>query len=157
MAAQAYTPDQFIISIVDDIERAKAGLAEWHNDEAQTRGEGAADMAIERVLKGQYDEVLVHLQTIAALDASYSNQGHFDALTKTLEQGWRSWQQENEVGPAITPAMKLKFEALPIELSQLSNATPDDYHKAAKLARLTEERVKRDPASTAEDIAAARE
>ena len=50
--------------------------------------------------------------------------------------------------------MKLKFEAIPIELS---NATPDDYHKAAKLARLTEERVKRDPASTAEDIAMARE
>ena len=154
---QAHTHDQFIISIVEDIERAKAGLAEWHNLAAQTQGEGAAVRAIERVLKGQYDEALVHLQTIAALESSYSNQGHFDALTKTLEQGWRAWQQENGVGPAITPAMKLKFEAIPIELSQLSNATPDDYRKAAELARLTEDRIKSDPKSTSEEIAAARE
>ena len=157
MAAQAYTPDQFTISIVDDIERAKAGLAEWHNDEAQTRGEGSADMAIKRVQQGQYDEALIHLQTVATLESNYSNQGHFAALTKTLEQGWRTWQQENGVGPAITPAMKQSLEALPTELSQLSNATPDDYRKAAELARLREEHVKRDPASTAEDIAAARE
>jgi putative DNA primase/helicase len=154
MAAHAYTPDQFTISIVDDIERAKARLAEWHNDEAQTRGEGAADMAIKRVQQGQYDEALVHLQTVATLESSYSNQGHFDALTKTLEQGWRTWQQENEVGPAITPAMKHSLEAIPIELS---NATPDDYRKAAELARLREEYVKRDSASTAEEIAMARE
>ena len=151
---QVHTPDQFTISIVEDIERAKAGLEDWHNVVDQTRVEGAADMAIKRVQQGHYDEALVHLRIVATLESSYSNQGHFDALTKTLEQGWRAWQQENEVGPAITPAMKLKFEAIPIELS---NATPDDYHKAAKLARLTEERVKRDPASTAEDIAEARE
>jgi antirestriction protein ArdC/phage/plasmid primase-like uncharacterized protein len=154
MAAQAYTPDQFTSSIVDDIERAKAGLAEWHNDEAQTRGEGAADMAIKRVQQGHYDEALAYLQTAATLESSYSNQGHFDALTKTLEQGWRTWQQENEVGPAITPAMKHSLEAIPIELS---NATPDDYRKAAELARLREEYVKRDSASTAEEIAMARE
>ena len=151
---QVHTPDQFTISIVEDIERAKAGLEDWHNVVDQTRVEGAADMAIKRVQQGHYDEALVHLRIVATLESSYSNQGHFDALTKTLEQGWRAWQQENGVGPAITPAMKLKFEAIPIELS---NATPDDYHKAAKLARLTEERVKRDPASTAEDIAEARE
>ena len=154
---QVHTPDQLTISIVEDIERAKAGLVEWRNVAAQTRGEGAADMAIKRVQQGQYDEALVHLQTVASLESNYSNQGTFAALTKTLEQGWRSWQQENEVGPAITPAMKLKFEAIPIELSQLSNATPDDYHKAAKLARLMEDRIKSDPKSTSEEIAAARE
>jgi putative DNA primase/helicase len=154
---QAYTPDQFIISIVEDIERAKAGLAEWHNVDAQRRGEGAAVLASERVQQGQYDEALAYLQTVAALESNYSTQEHFNALTKTLEQGWRAWQQENGVGPAITPAMKQSLEALPIELSQLSNATPDDYRKAAELARLREEHVKRDPASTAEDIAAARE
>jgi antirestriction protein ArdC/phage/plasmid primase-like uncharacterized protein len=157
MAAQAYTPDQFTSSIVEDIERAKAGLAEWHNVAAQTQGEGAAVRAIERVLKGQFDEALVHLQTVANLESSYSNPGPFDALTKTLEQGWRTWQQENGVGPAITPALKQSLETLPTELSQLSNATPDDYRKAAELARLREEHVKRDPASTAEEIAAARE
>ena len=155
--AQAFTPDQFTISIVEDIERAKAGLAEWHNDEAQIRGEGAVVRAIDQVLQGQYDEALIHLQAVAALETSYSNQSHFDALTRTLEQGWRAWQQENGVGPAITPAMKQSLEALPTELSQLSNATPDDYRKAADLARLREEHVKRDPASTAEAIAAARE
>ena len=152
-----HTPDQFTISIVEDIERAKAGLAEWHNLAAQTRGEGAAVLASERVLKGQYDEALAYLQTVATLESNYSNQGYFAALTKTLEQDWRAWQQENGVGPAITPAMKQSLEAIPIELSHLSNATSDDYRKAAELARLTEERVKRDPASTEEDIAAARE
>ena len=86
-----------------------------------------------------------------------NKQGCFAELIKTLEQGWRSWQQENEVGPAITRAMKLKFEAIPIELSQLSNANPDDYRKAAELARLTEDRIKSDPKSTSEEIAAARE
>ena len=53
--------------------------------------------------------------------------------------------------------MKQSLETLPTELSQLSNATPDDYRKAAELARLTEERVKRDPTRTPEEIAAARE
>ena len=159
---QAHTHDQFIISIVEDIERAKAGLEDWHNVAAQTRVEGAADMAIKRVQQGHYDEALAHLQAIAALESSYSNQGPFAALTKTLEQGWRAWQQENGVGPAITsaaitPAMKLKFEAIPIELSQLSNANPDDYRKAAELARLTEDRIKSDPKSTSEEIAMARE
>ncbi len=159
---QVYTPDQFTSSIVEDIERAKAGLEDWHNVAAQTRVEGAADMAIKRVQQGHYDEALAHLQAIAALESSYSNQGPFAALTKTLEQGWRAWQQENGVGPAITsaaitPAMKLKFEAIPIELSQLSNANPDDYRKAAELARLTEDRIKSDPKSTSEEIAAARE
>ncbi len=159
---QVYTPDQFTSSIVEDIERAKAGLEDWHNVAAQTRVEGAADMAIKRVQQGHYDEALAHLQAIAALESSYSNQGPFAALTKTLEQGWRAWQQENGVGPAITsaaitPAMKLKFEAIPIELSQLSNANPDDYRKAAELARLTEDRIKSDPKSTSEEIAMARE
>ena len=46
---QAYNSDQFTSSIVEDIERAKAGLAEWHNLAAQTRGEGAAVRAIKRV------------------------------------------------------------------------------------------------------------
>jgi antirestriction protein ArdC len=64
---QVHTPDQFTISIVEDIGCAKDGLAEWHNDEAQTRGEGAAVRAIERVLKGQYDEALAYLQTVVAL------------------------------------------------------------------------------------------
>ena len=155
--AQAYNSDQFTSSIVEDIERAKAGLAEWHNVAAQTRGEGAALLASERVQQGKYDEALAYLQTVAALESNYSNQGYFAALTKILEQGWRTWQQENGVGPAITPAMKQSLEALPTELSQLSNATPDDYRKAAELARLREEHVKRDPASTAEDIAVARE
>jgi phage/plasmid primase-like uncharacterized protein len=155
--AQAYNSDQFTSSIVEGIERAKAGLAEWHNVAAQTRGEGAALLASERVQQGKYDEALAYLQTVAALESNYSNQGYFAALTKILEQGWRTWQQENGVGPAITPAMKQSLEALPTELSQLSNATPDDYRKAAQLARLREEHVKRDPASTAEDIAAARE
>ena len=53
--------------------------------------------------------------------------------------------------------MKLKFEAIPAELSQLSNANPDDYRKAAELARLREDRIKSDPKSTSEEIAAARE
>jgi antirestriction protein ArdC/phage/plasmid primase-like uncharacterized protein len=155
--AQAYNSDQFTSSIVEDMERAKAGLAEWHNVAAQRRGEGAAVLASERVQQGQYDEALAYLQTVAALESNYSTQEHFNALTKTLEQGWRTWQQENGVGPAITPAMKQSLEAHPTELSQLSNATPDDYRKAAELARLREEQVKRDPASKAEDIAAARE
>ena len=47
--AQADNSDQFTSSIVEDIERAKAGLAEWHNLAAQTRGEGAAVRAIKRV------------------------------------------------------------------------------------------------------------
>ena len=62
---QAYNSDQFSSSIVQDIERAKAGLAEWDNLAAQTRGEGAADMASERVQQGQYDEALANLQIVA--------------------------------------------------------------------------------------------
>jgi phage/plasmid primase-like uncharacterized protein len=109
------------------------------------------------MLQGKYDQALAHLRTIAALEASHSKLGNFDALTHTLEQGWRTWQQENGVGPAITPAMKRSFTTIPAELSLLSSATADDYRQAAELARIEEQRVKDDPNSTAEDITAARE
>lgn len=156
-AAQAITPDPFANLVVEDIERAKAGLAEWNNSIAQVIGEGEAVVASDRVLQGKYDEALAHLRTIAALEASHSEQGHFDALTHTLEQGWRTWQQVNGVGPLITPAMKRSFMTIPAELSQLSSATADDYRQAAEFARIEEQRVKGDPNSTAEDITAARE
>ena len=151
------TPEQLAISVVEGIERAKTGLAEWNNSVAQGIGEGEAVMASDRVQQGKYDEALAHLRAVAALEATYSDQGHFDEIAKKLEQGWRAWQQENGVGPAVTPAMKRSFTSIPAELSQLSSATADDYRKAAALARLEEQRVKRDPMSTAEAISAARE
>jgi len=48
-------------------------------------------------------------------------------------------------------------EVIPTEPSQLSSVISDYYHKAAVLAKLKEELVKRDPNSKAEDISAARE
>ena len=156
-AAKTINPEQLANSVIEGIERAKAGLAEWNNSVAQGIGEGAAAVVIDLVQQGKYDEALAHLRTVATLEATYSDQGHFDEIAKTLKQGWRSWQQENGVGPAITPAMKRSFASIPAELSQLSSATADDYQKAAALARLAEQRVKRDPNSTAEDISAARE
>ena len=48
-------------------------------------------------------------------------------------------------------------EVIATEHSQLSSVISDDYRKAAELAKLKEELVKRDPKSTAEDISAARE
>ncbi|MGZ8916464.1 MAG: zincin-like metallopeptidase domain-containing protein, partial [Methylobacter sp.] len=156
-AAKTINPEQLANSVIEGIERAKTGLAEWNNSVAQGIGEGAAAVVIDLVQQGKYDEALAHLRTVATLEATYSDQGHFDEIAKTLEQGWRSWQQENGVGPAITPAMKRSFASIPAELSQLSSATADDYQKAAALARLAEQRVKRDPNSTTEDILAARE
>ena len=156
-AAKTINPEQLANSVIEGIERAKAGLAEWNNSVAQGIGEGADAVVIDLVQQGKYDEALAHLRTVATLEATYSDQGHFDEIAKTLKQGWRSWQQENGVGPAITPAMKRSFASIPAELSQLSSATADDYQKAAALARLAEQRVKRDPNSTAEDISAARE
>ena len=156
-AAKTINPEQLANSVIEGIERAKTGLAEWNNSVAQGIGEGAAAVVIDLVQQGKYDEALAHLRTVATLEATYSDQGHFDEIAKTLKQGWRSWQQENGVGPAITPAMKRSFASIPAELSQLSSATADDYQKAAALARLAEQRVKRDPNSTAEDISAARE
>ncbi|MGZ8907862.1 MAG: zincin-like metallopeptidase domain-containing protein, partial [Methylobacter sp.] len=156
-AAKTINPEQLANSVIEGIERAKIGLAEWNNSVAQGIGEGAAAVVIDLVQQGKYDEALAHLRTVATLEATYSDQGHFDEIAKTLEQGWRSWQQENGVGPAITPAMKRSFASIPAELSQLSSATADDYQKAAALARLAEQRVKRDPNSTTEDILAARE
>jgi antirestriction protein ArdC/phage/plasmid primase-like uncharacterized protein len=156
-AAKTINPEQLANSVVEGIERAKTGLAEWNNSVVQGIGEGAAAVVIDLVQQGKYDEALAHLRTVATLEATYSDQGHFDEIAKTLKQGWRSWQQENGVGPAITPAMKRSFASIPAELSQLSSATADDYQKAAALARLAEQRVKRDPNSTAEDISAARE
>jgi N12 class adenine-specific DNA methylase/antirestriction protein ArdC/phage/plasmid primase-like uncharacterized protein len=79
-----------------------------------------------------------------------------EAATEYLED-LRSWQQENGVGPAITPEMKASFEAIPADLSQLSSATADDYRKAAEAARFEEEAVKNNPNSTAEDVTGARE
>jgi hypothetical protein len=79
-----------------------------------------------------------------------------EAATEYLED-LRSWQQENGVGPAITPEMKASFEAIPADLSQLSSATAEDYRKAAEAARREEEAVKNNPNSTAEAITAARE
>ena len=156
-AAKTINPEQLANSVIEGIERAKTGLAEWNNSVVQGIGEGAAAVVIDLVQQGKYDEALAHLRTVATLEATYSDQGHFDEIAKTLKQGWRSWQQENGVGPAITPAMKRSFASIPAELSQLSSATADDYQKAAALARLAEQRVKRDPNSTAEDISAARE
>jgi antirestriction protein ArdC/phage/plasmid primase-like uncharacterized protein len=156
-AAQMLNPDSFANSIVEGIERAKAGLAAWNNPVAQAIGEGEAIVANDRMLQGKYDQALAHLRTIAVLEISNSKLDDFDALTHTLEQGWRTWQQENGVGSAITPAMKRSFATIPAELSQLSSATADDYRQAAELARSEEQRVKDDPNSTAEDITAARE
>jgi antirestriction protein ArdC/phage/plasmid primase-like uncharacterized protein len=153
----AITPDQFANSVVMEIERATSGLVEWNNSVAQAIGEGEAVVASDRVLQGKYDEALAHIRIIAALEASHSKLGDFDALTLMLEQGWQTWQQVNGVGPAITPAMKRSFTYIPADLSQLSSATADDYLKAAELARLVEQRVKSDPNSTEEDITAARE
>jgi antirestriction protein ArdC/phage/plasmid primase-like uncharacterized protein len=153
----AIIPDQFVNSVVEEIERATAGLAAWNNSVAQAIGEGEAIVATDRVLRGKYDEALAHLRIIAVLEANNSKLGDFDALTHTLEQGWRTWQQENGVGPAITPAMKQSFTTIPAELSQLSSATADDYRQAAELARIEEQRVKNDTNSTAEEISLARE
>ncbi len=156
-AAQANIPDPFANLIVEDIERAKAGLAAWNNSVSQAIGEDEAIVASDRMLQGKYDQALAHLRKIAVLEVSNSKLGHFVALTHTLEQGWRNWQQENRVGPAITPAMKRSFGFIPAELSQLSSATADDYRQAAEFARIEEQRIKGDPNSTAEDITAARE
>jgi antirestriction protein ArdC len=156
-STSAITPDQFANSVVEEIERATAGLAAWNNPVAQAIGEGEAVVASDRMLQGKYDQALAHLRTIAVLEISNSKLGDFEALTHTLEQGWRTWQHENGVGPAITPAMKRSFSTIPADLSQLSSATAADYLKAAELARIEEQRVKDDPNSTSEDITAARE
>ncbi|MGV7209327.1 zincin-like metallopeptidase domain-containing protein [Oxalobacteraceae bacterium A2-2] len=64
--------------------------------------------------------------------------------------GFRSW-----VGDRDT---EQEAEKLAERLALVdARSTPDEYEKAAKLARINEERVRRDPDSTDEDISAARE
>ena len=54
-----------------------------------------------------------------------------------------------------TPEMRI--DALPRDLTQLSDVSVDELRKVAEQARLEEESVKNNPGSTAEDIALARE
>ncbi|WP_449566810.1 zincin-like metallopeptidase domain-containing protein [Methylobacter psychrophilus] len=157
MTAATINPEQLATSVVEGIERVKSGLAKWNHSVVQGIGEGAAAVVIDLVQQGKYDEALAHLQTVGAIEATHSDQGHFAEIANTLEQGWRAWQQENGLGSAITPAMQRAFASIPTELSQLASATAADYQKAAALARLEEQRVKSDPKSTAEAISAARE
>lgn len=149
--------EQLANEVVDSIERVKAGISEWNNSVAQVIGNDETAYAISLVRDGKYDQALDRLWAVAMLEATYSEGSHFADVAKTLELGWRTWQQENSLGPAITPEMKRSFESIPVDLSQLSSATAEDYRKVAELARREEEAVKNDPNSTEEDITAARE
>ena len=143
--------------VVDGIERAKAGIGAWSDSAVHGAANDHADLAIELVNQGVYDKALEQLSKAAELEQWNSGETNFSQAAKALEEGWRSWQQENGVGSAITPAMKVSFEAIPVDLTQLSSATAEDYLKAAEAARREEEAVKNNPNSTAEAITAARE
>jgi antirestriction protein ArdC/phage/plasmid primase-like uncharacterized protein len=147
-------------SIVNAIERAQAGVSGWTESGVQEAANQKAAEAIEWVKLGEYDQAINSLLSTAGLESEFSNHpdgSEFQKVAAQLEQGWRLWQQENGVGPAITPEMMRSFKAIPSDLAQLSSATAEDYEKAAQMARQAEERVKNDPTSTTEDVTAARE
>ena len=130
-----------------------------HLEDYHLAANNEVDICVNRLNNGEIDlseakDILVRYEftdeqfTEATMDAVKTTQESVDL---------QHWQAENGVGPAITPAMKASFEAIPADLSQLSSATVDDYRKAAEAARFEEEAVKNNPNSTAEAITAAKE
>ena len=144
---------------VRNIEYAQEVIPEWRGNYAQEQGNGNVRRAIDLIQGGQVDKAIDALWLNVELEHRYGgeNSDEFRDAIKVLEEYWRKWQADNGVGPAITPAMKREFDALPRDLSQLSSATFEEYQKAAEVARLEEQAVKNDPNSSDEDIAAARE
>ena len=94
--------EQLANEVVDSIERVKAGISEWNNSVAQVIGHDEIAVAISLVRDGKYDQALERLWAVAMLEATYSEGSHFADVAKTLELGWRTWQQENSLGPAPT-------------------------------------------------------
>ena len=151
--------EQLLANSVRNIEYAQDVIPSWRGVFAQESGNANVRMAIEFVENGEIDKALEPLWKNVELEDRYGGEesNEFRNVITILEDGWRSWQESNGVGPAITPEMLKYFNAIPSDLSQLSSATIEDYEKAAERARLKEEQVKNDPNSTTEDITAARE
>ncbi|PPC90846.1 MAG: hypothetical protein CTY34_06195 [Methylobacter sp.] len=151
--------EQLLEESVRNVEYAQDVIPGWRGTFAQEQGKGNVQLAIKLIEKGELDKAIEALWSNVELEHRYGGEDSdvFRDSIKTVEEGWRKWQVDNGVGPAITPAMKKDFDALPRDLSQLSSATFEEYKKAAEAARLEEDAVKNNPDSTDEDISAARE
>ncbi|WP_347990332.1 strawberry notch-like NTP hydrolase domain-containing protein [Methylomonas sp. AM2-LC] len=150
---------QLIANVVSIIETVQDGISEWRSSFARDEGTNHTQKAIEYAREGRIDKAIESLWNNVTLEDSYGKEDQYDfrdAVT-AVEVELQLWQQNNGVGPVITPEMLNSFNAIPSDLSQLSSATVEDYEKAAEMARFNEEQVKNDPNSTAEDITAARE